>query len=114
MANETEWHQLKLNVMQAKNLTHGQLRIEKNLTKKVIDMHQLGYDLDFQKSSSGLLCTQTGSSFNWNELTVQEIEHFFKPGRDLRMYSVETVIGTRGIFISNAKFPVIKRKNTLG
>jgi hypothetical protein len=77
----------------------------KDIATKVIDMHRMGYEVDFGEVTGGLSCLQTGAIFGWNELLIAEIGAYIGvslPNTAI-IYAVETADGIRGLFLNRCK-----------
>lgn len=88
--------------MQTKKSNYAGNKLNKGLAERVIQMHQMGYVLDFYENRFGLVCTQTGLRFPWGDLDIRQIDHKSRAANPpaVRIFSVETSGGFRGLLLS--------------
>jgi len=91
--------------MQLNHYTTSAAGICSEMVHQVIDMHQMGYELDFYETPCGLFCPQNGMCFPWNQLVMGRL---CLPGDLLgaggvQLYWVETTAGFRGLLLSRQK-----------
>jgi len=73
------------------------------LSKKVIDLHNKGYELDFVVDEGGqLVCLQNNHEFESCStlvtLVLQGLDHY--SGRYKYIHTIETVCGDKGLLLS--------------
>jgi hypothetical protein len=78
-------------------------RLNVSLTKKVIELQEMGYDCDFLLLANGnLLCMQTNFNYPLSAVTIKRLEN----GYDLlshsykNVHTIETGNGEKGVLLS--------------
>lgn len=97
--------------MQANRYTKTNPELGHEMANQVINMHQMGYELDFYETGQGLACLQTGLSFPWNQLILERLsweEDFLERGA-AQIYAVETLSGHKGLLLTR-KIAYLSRK----
>jgi hypothetical protein len=76
--------------------------VNHQLTRKLINLHTIGYDLDFDLFvGRSLLCVQDGQCFTEENITVKVIDQVYDFIFDSYKYlhTVETICGKKGILL---------------
>ncbi|PWS33686.1 hypothetical protein [Pedobacter paludis] len=86
-----------------KNRTEATRKLNSSITKKVIELQDIGYDFDFLLLANGsLLCMQNNRTYLLNSVSVRQREH----GYDLlsqtykHVHTIETGNGERGVLLT--------------
>jgi hypothetical protein len=76
------------------------------ITKRVIQLHALGYDCDFLIMGQGLLCIQSNQNFPVDAVLIKVVDqgydqltHSFK-----YVHTIDTNNGEKGVMITDAIF----------
>lgn len=89
------------------NQNKGKLEMSDSLTKKVIELHDKGYDCDFLLiGDKVILCMQTNRKYPVKEVTVNAIKrayddfsHSYK-----HIHTIETSSGEKGVLLTEDVF----------
>ncbi|WP_316737319.1 hypothetical protein [Pedobacter aquatilis] len=89
------------------NQNKGKLEMNDSLTKKVIELHDKGYDCDFLLiGDKVILCMQTNRKYPVKEVTVNAVKrayddfsHSYK-----HIHTIETSSGEKGVLLTEAVF----------
>ncbi|MBC6109404.1 hypothetical protein ACFOG5_03900 [Pedobacter fastidiosus] len=86
-----------------KNTTRLPRKLNSSITKKVIELQDIGYDCDFLLLANGIvLCMQNNHTYPLNTVSVKQREH----GYDLlshsykHVHTIETGNGERGVLLT--------------
>lgn len=97
--------------MQLNQNTKTSPEFGEEMAEQVINMHQMGYELDFYETGRGLACLQNGLSFPWNQLILERLsceDDYLERGA-AQIYTVETLAGHRGLLLTR-KIAYLSRK----
>ncbi|SER16877.1 hypothetical protein [Pedobacter rhizosphaerae] len=86
-----------------KNKSRRTNRLNVSLTKKVIELQEMGYDCDFLLLANGnLLCMQTNFNYPLNAVTIKRLEngYDFLSHSYKNVHTIETGNGEKGVLLS--------------
>jgi hypothetical protein len=82
-------------------------RIKSSVTKKIIEMHDKGYVLDFRVSEGPrIVCLQDNVAYNQEWVYIKVIDQFFdRISRQFQyIHTIETTCGRKGLLLDQRLF----------
>lgn len=76
------------------------------LTRRIIQLHSLGYDQDFLMQYNWLLCIQNNQTFSKAEVAIRVVDQGYDDvdGCFKYIHTIDTFNGQKGVLIANSIF----------
>jgi len=74
------------------------------LSRRIIQLQEIGFVYDFQHADKKIICVQTNSELELCAVKIISLECFMAPGEERRyLYSLESENGLRGLLLNDSR-----------